>query len=129
MAKKKTEIEFRESMVTKVKELYPNIEICSQDFNYESMTGVISKEFYFEDPHDFTEVKKLINSVRHGYPTVLIRLNDPTLDDKLIDFLGVCRYVFSSKEYTLVLAQKGYATPVYQIKEKFKIHTVLNVKG
>lgn len=126
---KKKEIEVRESIVSKIKELYPHINIANNNFKYEDIIGNASKEYYFEDPTEYEEIKKLINSVKHGYPTVLVRLSDTALDEKLIDFLGVCRYVFPSKEYTLVLAQKGYATPVYHIKEKFKVVNLLNVKG
>jgi hypothetical protein len=127
--KKSQELEVRESIVPKIKELYPHIHIADNNFKYEDILGTAKKEYYFEDPVDYEEIKKLINSVKHGYPTVIVRLSDTSLDEKLIDFLGVCRYVFPSKEYTLVLAQKGYATPVYHIKEKFKVVNLLNVKG
>lgn len=127
--KKESIIEVRESIVPKIKELYPHIYVADNNFKYDDIIGVTHKEYYFEDPIDYGEIKKLICSVKHSYPTVIVRVSDTTLDEKLIDFLGDCRYVFPSREYTIVLAQKGYATPVYHIKEKFKISNLLHVKG
>jgi hypothetical protein len=129
MTKKKDILEIRESLVPKIKELYPNIVVADNDLTYEALENKTIKELYFEDPEDYTEIKKIIGSTKLGYPTVLVRLKDLSLNAKLIDFLADCRYVFVNKDYTLVLAQKGYATPVFHIKEKFHISKILNVKG
>ena len=54
---KKT-IQVRESLVPKMKELYPNIVIADNDFKYDDVQSVKHAEFYFEDPVDYTEIKK-----------------------------------------------------------------------
>lgn len=125
---KKT-IQVRESLVPKMKELYPNIVIADNDFKYDDVQSVKHAEFYFEDPVDYTEIKKLIGSVKFGYPTVIVRLVNRELDSKLLDFLAVSRYVFSNDDYTIVMAQKGYSSPVFHIKEKFRITKLIQIKG
>lgn len=125
---KKT-MQVRESLVPKIKELYPNIVIADNDFKYDDVQSVKHAEFYFEDPVDYTEIKKLIESVKFGYPTVIVRLVNRELDSKLLDFLAVSRYVFSNDDYTIVMAQKGYSSPVFHIKEKFRITKLIQIKG
>lgn len=127
MAKKAT-LEIRESFVPDIKKLYPNIAILDKDFKIEELDQSRDKEFYIEDLVDYTEAKKLIGSVKHSYPIVIIRLGNTDLNKELINFLGHARYVFSTKDYTLLLAQKGFASPVFQIKEKFKCINVLSIK-
>lgn len=127
--KKKEPIKVRESYVPKIKELYPNIQVMDDSFIIEEYRqGDKGTVFYFEDPTDYTEIKKLINSLRIGYPTVIVRLGNRDLDAKLLDFLAQCRYIFTNDEYTIVMAQKGYASPVFHIKQKFKINTLLQIK-
>ena len=126
--KGKKSIQVRESYVPKIKELYPNAHIVDDSFKTEEHKAHTGTIFYFEDPTDYTEIKKLINSLRLGYPTVIVRLGNRELDAKLLDFLAQCRYIFTNDEYTIVMAQKGFASPVFHIKQKFKIQTLLQVK-
>lgn len=129
MNDKKKSIKVRESYIPKIKELYPHAQIMDNSFKIEEYKhtnqGTV---FYFEDPFEYGEIKKLINSLRIGYPTVIVRLRNLELDSKLLDFLAQSRYIFTNDEYTIVMAQKGYASPVFHIKQKFKITTLLQVK-
>lgn len=121
-------VDVRESLVHEMKQMFGE-QLVVVDENVDISTLQMHRLYYIEDPQDFKYADTLASTTRLSYPVVIARLANPEITKDLISSMSCARFVFEYKGYIMVVLQKSHVFTAHSLKTKFKVHTLLSIKG
>lgn len=129
MIKKPSKIvEIRESLVPEMKTMFGD-QLIVVDESTDIATLNMHRLYYIEDPVNFKYADTLASTTRLSYPVVIVRLANPEITKDLISAFACARFVFDYKGYIMVVLQKSLVFTPNALKSKFKVQTLLSLKG
>lgn len=126
--KKPKIIDVRESLIPEFKTMFGD-QLVIVDESTDLATLQHHRMFYIEDAQDLKKVDQLANSTRLSYPVVITRLANTEITKDLILSMSCARFVFDYKGYIMVVFQKSLVFTPNALKSKFKVQTLLSLKG